>query len=93
MHRIPGRYFHAVQAKKRKTGAEDSMVQITRPPFLSRKSLQAAAKGDNMVYTFGGKTAEEIFKDPAKIKPTTKNNRELLADRGNTGKEVSHLMN
>ena len=86
MHRIPGRYFHAVQAKKRKTGAEDSMVQITRPPFLSRKSLQAAAKGDNMVYTFGGKTAEEIFKDPAKIKPTTKNNRELLADRGNTGK-------
>lgn len=46
-----------------------------------------------MVYTFGGKTAEEIFKDPAKIKPTTKNNRELLADRGNTGKEVSHLMN
>ncbi|CAL1142118.1 unnamed protein product [Cladocopium goreaui] len=81
------------KAKKRKTGAEDSMVQITRPPFLSRKSLQAAAKGDNMVYTFGGKTAEEIFKDPAKIKPTTKNNRELLADRGNTGKEVSHLMN
>ena len=46
-----------------------------------------------MVFTFGGKTAEEIFIDPAMIKPTTKTNRELLADRPNTGKEVSHLMN
>ena len=66
---------------------------MTRPPFMSRKATQIAlAKGEQHAFTFGGKTAEDMFKAPVKV--ATKSNKELLADKKDSfGREVSHLMN
>lgn len=82
--------------KRGKKAPVDKMTAMTRPPLSSKKVARSTAvQSEQCVYTFGGKAVDDMFKAPSSSEPARqeKNNKELLADKGNTGREVSHLMN